>query len=132
MAEQPKPRETRARKEPPTAPQVEPIAETKAAEPSPPNLIESSQPTDTISSPLPSESTKKITKAGARCTGAKACETCGNKPRKTPAAPTEKQIESRKIFGEKVRAAKELQAKEAGLTYKEAIKRVYAKPPKPE
>lgn len=60
----------------------------------------------------------------------KPCETCGQKqkkPRKV-SVPTQKQLDSRKAFAAKVAAAKQLQTQEAGLKYKDAIKRVYALP----
>lgn len=60
----------------------------------------------------------------------KPCETCGQKqkkPRKV-SVPTQKQLDSRKAFAAKVAAAKQLQTQEAGLKYKDAIKRVYAVP----
>ena len=117
----PKPR-GRAKK---AAPKVEPIVIPQIQQPTSPV----SEP-DIVPEPKPSLPEHHHPVVAAK--NNKSCITCGQKPKKPRkvTAPTQKQLDSRKVFAEKVAAAKQLQAQDAGLKYKDAIKRVYAGAPK--
>jgi len=84
--------------------------------------------TDVVHEPV-SAASQPIDIPHTECKKRGTCDGCGQKIRKPRAVapPTEKQLATRENFKQNVVRAKALQAAEPGLTYKDAIKRVYAR-----
>ena len=66
---------------------------------------------------------------GRRCTCCEVHSTCHagpqKKPRKPAGPPTASQLAARKVFADKVKAAKAMQAQNPDLSYRDAIKLVH-------
>lgn len=126
---------TRAARQKAVVPQTAPApVEVVPPQPAPQEVVQkpkrvSKPPVPPPSSPIP------VPEVAQPCTPTQCkrrrgpCGECGQKIRKprTVTNPTDKQLASRAAFKDNVGRAKALQQAEPGLSYKEAIKRVYGK-----